>query len=206
MKILPTFSAVGLFAISSLLPAIVGATKPVPTLSEKSQGILRAYEALKANPDDAKIQQGYLASLPRSAGEFECIFDPQDFGELYSRAEEILEPLGQLLRVAPETTGEYLFRLASNPLGTVDAWWRIREFSTELSMNHTATFVRVADKAKPEDVTAFARFICDFEGIASDDAIPKIISELQKSNRTDLAKTFDDARTESIRSQQNHAH
>lgn len=157
-------------------------------LSQEAKLLSELFSQLKANPTSAALQSRYLLAFPENAADFEKLFDPKDFSELYDGYEYIML-LNELMRKRPWQVGCLLLNLTKDAKWQADAFNYLQQVAAGFALENTKTFVELFGTYAKAEQNGIIAFLAD--GIHSPAKnYSEIIENLHRLGEDDLAQRF----------------
>lgn len=166
------------------------------TLSDRAQEIRAKFMNLRNNPHNTNLWEEYSKIFPRSKTDFERIFVPNDFSELYGNSYEYIF----ILNSAPETNRKEVIALVVSITklgapGCCDAWSALHEVAVTYAIQDTRDFLSSLKSLKASERQNVIKFIADKENHRVFVDYQVIIDKLRNLREQEIAEEFENART-----------
>ncbi|HTK21826.1 MAG TPA: hypothetical protein VL442_20055 [Mucilaginibacter sp.] len=164
------------------------------SLSQTSQKIKTAYEELKRHRAAREKQLAYLKVFPQNKEQFTAIFDPDDFGELYSDNFKYIDAFISLAKNYPGEVIDKLINIGKNLKFRADATGQMQHSIVGLGNQYTPLFSKKLKALSIIEVDHLITFLADVENHKAYSEYQQLIESLQKIGENKLAAKFIRAR------------
>lgn len=160
-------------------------------LSAHADSILKKYVGLRDKIESIDMWADYIKIFPNNNTEFENIFNPDDFSELYYNSYEYIN----VLEKAPDSFTKKIINLIfeitkDGAPGCCDAWSWLQELGTLNAIKNTEIFLKSLKLLETHEIDNIIKFLADNEAIKYSEKYQKIIDNLNIINEKDFVKKF----------------
>lgn len=164
-------------------------------LSAHADSILKKYVVLGDKIESIEMWNDYIKIFPNNNTEFENIFNPDDFSELYNNSFEYIN----ILEKAPDNFTKkiinLIFKITKNGApGCCDAWSWLHELATINAIQNTTIFFDSLKLLETHEINNIIKFLADIEAIKFSKKYQMIIDNLKIINEKDFVIKFEKAR------------
>jgi hypothetical protein len=167
--------------------------------SARADSILKKYVLLRDNTDSTDKWNDYINIFPNCRKEFENIFNPDDFSELYNNSYEYITILEKAPNIFAEDIINLIFNITKDRApGCCDAWSWLHELATLNAIKNTTIFFNSIKFFKSNEIDNIIKFLADKEAIKFSEEYQMIINNLNTLNEKDFVEKFEKARIKRI--------
>lgn len=166
------------------------------TLSNDSKKVSAAYEVLEKHPNLKRAQLSYLQAFPGDKSRFLAVFDPENFGQLYSRSDKFIAAFAGLASTFPAEVINKSIKIGKDLIWQADATGYLQHAIVQMGNEHTNIFATKLNALPAQQQNNLAKFLADAENHKAYPEYQALIDALNRIYQTKLAALFVKARAE----------
>jgi hypothetical protein len=166
------------------------------TLSNDSKKVLAAYEVLEKHPNLKRAQLSYLQAFPGNKSRFLAVFDPENFGQLYSRSDKFIAAFAGLASTFPAEVINKSINIGKDLIWQADATGYLQHAIVQMGNEHTNIFATKLNALPAPQQNNLVKLLADVENHRAYHEYQALIDALNKTHQPKLATLFVNARTE----------